>query len=448
MEDLNKDDFIEEHEHVDTSMIPMHEGKYVPIELIKVSDRIREDMGEINELAESIKEFGLLHPICIDKDYNLVAGERRLTACKRLGLKEIRVQFLEELDNLTKKQIELEENLRRKDFTWIEEITAKAEINKIMQEIHGKASAGRQGGWGLRNTADLLDVSLGGLSQDIELAEALQYFPELALEKSKTVAHKKYHRMLEDRIRLELSKRGDFAVDKANIILGDAYEELKKMEDESIDLIYTDPPWGVNVAKSMGSKRAVSTIEFNDSTDVFVELVELCVEEWYRVLRDGRFIYIWFGFSHYQELLNILNSAKFTVRPVPIIWDKQMHGGVLGQPKLVPSYEPCIQAWKGAFPGMEWSMPDLISVTRTETRKRIYHPLEHPVELDRKIIEASTRLGDVVLDCFAGGGTVYEACVLAGRVPIVIEESPEYHAAILERAANIKLNEEVSEDDM
>ena len=442
-EDLDMEDFVEpiEPQAETPEAIPLHEGKYVEIKLIQVAERVREDEGDLEELAESIRKYGLLQPICIDKDFNLIAGARRLKACIMLGLKDIRVQFLEDLDELSRKEIELEENIRRKDFTWIEEVKAKAEIDRIKKMKYGAGAPGKDEGWGLRDTAELLGVSVGGLSQDVELARAVDYFPELIKEKSKTVAYKKYRRMLEDKIRLELSRRGDFVADTSNIILGDAVEVVKRMAPESVDLIYTDPPWGVNVEEAISAKVSGRSTNFDDSADVYTDLMATIIPEWYRILKNDRFLYIWFGFTYYITLIHLLTKAGFTVRRQPIVWNREHHGKTLGAPKLASAYEPCFQAWKGHFPGMTWSMPDLVTLPREETRRRIYHPLEHPVELDRMIIDASGKVGDVVLDCFAGGGTVYEAGYSCGRVPIVVEKSPEYHAAILERASKLKTEE-------
>lgn len=89
----------------------------VSIASINVGERRREDKGNIEELASSIKKYGLLHPIVIDEDGHLVAGERRLLACKSLGWSEVEVQSLGELSETELREIELEENLRRKDLT-------------------------------------------------------------------------------------------------------------------------------------------------------------------------------------------------------------------------------------------------------------------------------------------------------------------------------------------
>ena len=106
---------------------------------IKVDEsRFRKDFGDISELAESIRNFGLLQPVVIDRDFNLIAGERRLRACLSLGLEEIPARFYDELDELTAREIELEENIRRKQFTWQEEVLAKAEIDELKRKKYGE----------------------------------------------------------------------------------------------------------------------------------------------------------------------------------------------------------------------------------------------------------------------------------------------------------------------
>lgn len=92
----------------------------LPLEAIIIGERRREDYGDIAALAESIKTYGLLHPIVVDQDGNLVAGERRLRAVEALGWGSVDVRDLGELSEAERAEIELEENLQRKDLTPVE----------------------------------------------------------------------------------------------------------------------------------------------------------------------------------------------------------------------------------------------------------------------------------------------------------------------------------------
>ena len=164
----------------------------VKIEDIVVGRRCREDFGDIEGLAISIQRFGLLHPIVIDEKKNLLAGERRLRAHKYLGLKEIEVNYRKDLDGAEKKEIELEENLKRKDLNWPELVIANKELYDIRVQLHGPRVKGHDSdGYGRQDHAMALGKSQGSVSQDLQLAEALIKFPELAKEKTKTVAFNK-----------------------------------------------------------------------------------------------------------------------------------------------------------------------------------------------------------------------------------------------------------------
>lgn len=90
----------------------------IKIEDIKVKKRVRKDLGDIDSLKESIRLYGLLNPITINADHELVAGERRLEACKALGMERINVVVLDaNVDKIKQLEIELEENNQRKEFS-------------------------------------------------------------------------------------------------------------------------------------------------------------------------------------------------------------------------------------------------------------------------------------------------------------------------------------------
>ncbi|UBB15451.1 ParB/RepB/Spo0J family partition protein [Comamonas odontotermitis] len=106
----------------------------VAVDLVVVQDRFRKDFGDIDALAASIEELGLLQPIGIDSAYRLVFGERRLRAVKQLGLDKIKARFVN-LDSLLKG--ELAENEFRKDFTPSERVAIGEAIEREFAQRHG-----------------------------------------------------------------------------------------------------------------------------------------------------------------------------------------------------------------------------------------------------------------------------------------------------------------------
>lgn len=108
---------------------------------ISVGDRRREDLGDIDGLAASIARYGLLHPIVVDDDGNLIAGGRRLEACRRLKWDEIPVTWLGDLSEAERREIELEENLRRKDLSPYEQAKVMVGLGAVAGEVLKQQSA-------------------------------------------------------------------------------------------------------------------------------------------------------------------------------------------------------------------------------------------------------------------------------------------------------------------
>lgn len=116
----------------------MSEAYAMSIDEIVVGERRRQDYGDIDGLVESIERWGLLHPIVIDESNRLVAGGRRLEACRRLGWSSVPVRNVGDLSESELREVELEENLRRKDLTQYEQskvmVALVATTREIVQE--------------------------------------------------------------------------------------------------------------------------------------------------------------------------------------------------------------------------------------------------------------------------------------------------------------------------
>ena len=84
---------------------------------IKVKKRIRKDMGDLRALKESMHIYGLMNPITVNANHELIAGGRRLAAAKELGWETINATVLTNVDEVKELEMELEENNQRKEFT-------------------------------------------------------------------------------------------------------------------------------------------------------------------------------------------------------------------------------------------------------------------------------------------------------------------------------------------
>lgn len=178
---------------------------------VVIPDRMRKELGDIDSLAKSIQENGLICPVTLtmngDNKPIIVAGHRRLFALKKLGITELlegeHFKWRGDIINneYRRTAIELEENIRRKQLNWSEEIAGKQKLLEIYEHIYGPPSGGaitrqeRTGlkpqGFGVRKLAELLGESATNTSEDLQLAALVQKLPALAAEPTKEAARRK-----------------------------------------------------------------------------------------------------------------------------------------------------------------------------------------------------------------------------------------------------------------
>jgi DNA modification methylase len=408
----------------------------VEIKLIRVGERFRKTFEGINELATSIETVGLIEPIILDENNSLIAGERRFRAHLLLKRDTIEVKYMKDLNEYEKKEIELEENIQRHAFTWQEEVAAKAELHKLKQKVYGEAVKGHStdGTWKVKDTAAALGESIGTVSMDLQLAKGMAAFPELLKEKSKTVAFKKLKQIQDKILNEELAKRikGSKAIMHPDIINGNCLDVMSKMESESVDLILTDPPYGIDVDEAQTYKRlTMSNVEFKDDEFETFNLLDKAFKEMYRILKPNRHLYIFFAIDKYNTITKLLLKHGFEAHHIPLIWDKGSGSYPSQMTSFVHSYEPFLHVMKGDRK-LNGTPRDIFSVKRVPSDKRI-HPTQKPTELLRDLIGYSTFPGELILDPFAGSGSTIIAAKEAQRRAIGIELNPIYYTKIVER---------------
>ncbi|KKN15944.1 hypothetical protein LCGC14_0980770 [marine sediment metagenome] len=407
----------------------------IKIEEIVVGERFRKKFEGVDELATSIKQYGLINPIVLDDSNNLIAGERRLKACILNKMEEVDVRRFGELTDLEKKEIELEENIQRRAFTWQEEVDAKAQLHRLKQKMFGAAVKGHttNGTWKLKDTAAALGETPGQTSIDIQLSAGMKVFPELAKEKSKTVAYKKMKAKQNALLQEELAKRlkDKGIIDAPNIHLGSCLEHMANIKSESIDLIVTDPPYGINIGKSQTFGKSSPQATYSDGDFETFDLLDKAFAEMYRVLKQNTHMYMFFGIDKYQTVVDLLEKHGFEVHRLPIIWDKGSGSYPSQSTTFVHSYEPFLHISKGKR-RLNGTPRDVYAVKRVPPNKKV-HPTEKPTGLLRDLIELSSLPGETVLDPFAGSGATLVAAKEKNRKGIGIELDPKFHKAIVDR---------------
>lgn len=178
--------------------------KTLQVKEIFIGERIREDMGDIEDLAKSIEKYGLLHPIVIDENNNLIAGHRRLQAVTSLGWEEVDVKYKTHLSDKEKRLLELEENTKRKDLTEYEKSKNIVELVEITKSIieeekkndfyspseqKQKLEKGRpRVVASQRVVSERIGISTGSITEAKKHVEAVEKHPELeALPKKEAI---------------------------------------------------------------------------------------------------------------------------------------------------------------------------------------------------------------------------------------------------------------------
>lgn len=447
----------------------------VKISEIKIGKRIRKNYGDINSLADSLQRHGQIQPILLNKNLELVAGGRRLEAAKQLQWETIGATFREELDDVSKRELELEENIRRKEFDWPEEVLGVEHLFKLRQKRYGEARDGRPSayaeerkGFSLRDAAEEFDMSLGSVSMDLELARGIREFPELCDEKTKTSAFKRLKVLREKAIRREQAsrtrsdvedegegqeadevspeaERAPTGIRKAGfkgyglIYFGDSRIVLRSMPEASVDLIVTDPPYALGMhaeGETTGERRLTDSAGamYDDDPHKVLDCIDTVVRECARILKPEGHAYFFFHMRRYEDIFPILERHfGEAVDPVPIVWIKNTSG--IGDPNKswVYGYEPCFFINRGR----SLVKPQAFNYIESPTvpPKQKIHPTEKPTALLRHIIEASAVPGEIILDPFAGSGSALVAAVELGCKFVGCEAMEEFYTKTVDRLA-------------
>jgi site-specific DNA-methyltransferase (adenine-specific) len=402
-------------------------------QIVVEKDRGRKIFKGLPELMESIKKHGILHPPVVapreDGKYRLIAGERRYRASCLLGLEKIPVNLREDLTELQQKEIELEENIARENLTWQEQIELYRQIDELKRKIHGEKMQGdsKGEGWTTQKTAELLDIDRSHLSKQIKFAKLLRDKPQLK-EKLEglplTIAMRKAKMILD----AEKAERVQENVDtNYKLLLGDSLTLIKTVENDSIGLLLTDIPYGLEAINkgSSGNYKGLVKGEENSTLDKTEELMSNLIPELFRVLKPSAHFYIFHSIDQYHFLRRILEEVGFLVDPNPIVWDKQRTTAPFRGYSYAPCYELCLFGHKP--PREKMLVKACKSLVQSKTTKigDKVHVFQKPIDLLQYFILQSSNTGDVVLDPFAGSGSTIVAANKLNRKAIGFELDKE-----------------------
>jgi ParB-like chromosome segregation protein Spo0J len=443
-----------------------------PYNQIIVKERIRYRDVEIGELRDSIKHYGLLQPILIDQNNILQDGGRRLTAWSDLATsfdienavkyEKIPVYRRECLSEAEYFEIELETNIRRRQFTWKETVLA---VVKVHTSRTREAAINRTE-WTQEMTGELL----GGYSR-VYVTNCLTIAPYLENENYKdcesiTDALRVYYRSIEDRAIAEQARRTGmvsvaaplpksdaataslFADDEVSggdvvehqidlshsLFCGDCREVLAKWPADSVDHIITDPPFAIDLDVLDQSKRRfndISRVKDEHEVDENLNLLSTMMEPFYRVLRDGGYFIHWCDQMQWQNLYNLAKSTGFCVQRWPLVWCKPQALNQIAHINITKATEIAMVCRKGKA-----QLPKPVALNWevcTNDAERVSNQFAKPFHIWKYLYEAVSTEGQTVLDPFAGEGSGVISGLKLNRRVLAIEKNATHFSYQIEQ---------------
>jgi ParB/RepB/Spo0J family partition protein len=372
----------------------------VKISHIKMVNRFRKDLGDIDRLAKSIEEVGLLHPVVITENNELVCGRRRIEAFLKLHKTEIEATILSlKLENLAR--AETEENTVREDFipaeiAEIDEFYREEEQSAIIRKKAGKHSEIFAKGRSSAKIAAIVGVSDRTVEKIRSLKESAASYPAIYgtywyKVNSQTMSIDRAYKKLKQHIRKEETRKAAHAQlssqnssDEIDLRLGDMREVGKATADGSIDLIFTDPPY----------KRGYLYL--------YGELAKLSQ----RVLKSGGSLVTFIGHYALFEIGKLIAENSQLQYHWQLIVKHNGRTARMWKQRVWPKYKPMLWYYKPREgqngPTMFSDIDDLIE---SEAPGKLTHPWEQSTIEVKHMITPLTVEGMTVLDPFMGSGT-------------------------------------------
>lgn len=430
---------------------------------IKIPEgRFRESFNprKMQELEDSIKRVGLINPITVETDgdtWLLRAGARRLRALKKLISENVPIRCgtesetgglvpaveWDKLSSLERLEIEISENIDRDDFTFQERSRAVARLHEFRKqqnpeqtvqdtatEVAGKAADEKVEG---RPVTDV--------SEALIIAKHL-HDPDVARAKDKKEALKIIKRKADAQHRVKLAQIFDLSKTQHKLIKGKAGEILPQLQQNSFDVILTDPPYGVG-ANSFGDQSSTGH-DYEDSPKYLEEILSYFCDESFRVAKAKAHCYVFCDVRKFERIGTLMVLAGWKVFPTPLIWYKW--NGMVPLPKLGPkrTYECILYAYKGDRETIVLKNDVIIKIPSVRNLK---HGAQKPVALYCDLLSRSANPGDSILDCYGGTGPIIVAANRLKLVATYIEQADDPFNIALSRVHTVEIDDGAIEND-
>ena len=354
---------------------------------------------QINKLRASIREFGFINPVIIDRDYNVIAGHGRIMASKEEGIDKVPCVFVDYLTDAQKKAYILADNRMALDADWDEELL-KVEIESLQGADFDLNLTGF-------DEAELMDI-FGDDNQS--RAKDDDFDLTAALEKASFV------------------EKGDvWTVGRHRLMCGDATssEDVSTlMGNTKANLILTDPPYGVSFKSSSGLTIQNDSMK-NEEFYNFLLASFKCMAEH---LENGGSAYVFHADTEGLNFRKAFIGAGFHLASC-CIWVKDSL--VLGRSDYQWQHEPVLYGFVQNGKHKWYSDRKQTTIWNFDKPKRnANHPTSKPLDLLSYPIGSSTQENGVVIDTFGGSGSTMMACEQMNRICYMMELDEKYASVI------------------
>lgn len=352
---------------------------------------------QIENIATSIREFGFIQPLVLDKENEIVIGHGRFLAAQKLELKTAPVVYVE---NLTKEQVR---KLRIID-------------NKLNESAWNVEK--------LKADLDELDFSEFDISfEDLfETLDEMSGKEEQSIEEGETPPPPAKPKAKPGQI---------FRLGRHRLMCGDSTsrEDVEKLIDgEKIALVLTDPPYGVNIVASedgesgivgFGEKGKNKIADCKQYLPIKGDETTDTARLNYEILKDVSENQIIFGGNYFTDFL--------PPRACWCIWDKENTGNFADAELAWTSFDKGAKLYRWLWNGL------CRKGDRNVEGKTRVHPTQKPVGMLALIIKDFSKENDCILDCFGGSGSTLMACEQTNRSCYMIEYEAAYIDVIIKR---------------
>ena len=382
-------------------MITTKEMQLVPIEkLVPYVNNARTHSPEqINKLRSSLREFGFINPVIIDRDYGVIAGHGRILAAKEEHIKEVPCVFADHLTEAQKKAYILADNRMAMDAGWDEELL-RVEIEALQAEAFDLSLTG----FDEKELSDLFkddsDVEDDDFDVDGELKEPA------------------------------ITKMGDvWTLGRHRLVCGDSTKEETYdvlMQGQKANLVVTDPPYNVNYEGTAGKIK-----NDNMADEKFYQFLLDAFVNMEKVMANDASIYVFHADTEGLNFRKAFSDAGFYLSGC-CIWMKPSL--VLGRSPYQWQHEPCLYGWKKKGKHQWYSDRKQTTIWSFEkTKKNTDHPTMKPIPLLAYPIKNSSMSNTLVLDPFGGSGSTLIACEQTDRSCYTIELDEKFCDVIVKR---------------